>query len=66
MAIRTLFTRGYGNGTFNGTITLVVLKGYNIADVVVPDSEGLEYTLGANRMHYTLTANKPHFTMEKD
>ena len=28
MAIRTLFTKGYGNGTFSGTIALVVLKGY--------------------------------------
>jgi hypothetical protein len=28
MAIRTIVTRGYGNGTFNGTIPLVVLRGY--------------------------------------
>ena len=28
MAIRTVVTRGYGNGTFNGTIGLVVLRGY--------------------------------------
>lgn len=28
MAIRTVVTRGYGNGTFNGTIALVVLRGY--------------------------------------
>lgn len=30
MAIRTVITRGYGNGTFNGTIALVVLRGYAI------------------------------------
>lgn len=30
MAIRTVVTRGYGNGTFNGTITDVVLRGYSI------------------------------------
>lgn len=28
MAIRTLFTKGYGNGIFNGSIALVVLMGY--------------------------------------
>lgn len=28
MAIRTVVTRGYGNGTFNGTIPLVVTRGY--------------------------------------
>ena len=28
MAIRTVVTRGYGNGTFNGTIPLVVRRGY--------------------------------------
>ena len=28
MAIRTVLTRGYGNGTFNGTIALAVTRGY--------------------------------------
>ncbi len=28
MAIRTIVTEGYGNGTFNGTIPLVVTQGY--------------------------------------
>jgi hypothetical protein len=30
MAIRTVVTRGYGNGTFNGTIKDVTLRGYSI------------------------------------
>ena len=30
MAIRTVITRGFGNGTFNGTIALVVTRGYAI------------------------------------
>jgi hypothetical protein len=30
MAIRTVVTRGYGNGTFSGTIPLVVTRGYAI------------------------------------
>lgn len=36
MAIRTVVTRGYGNGTFNGTISLVVIRGYTIGAVVIP------------------------------
>ena len=34
MAIRTVVTRGYGNGTFNGTIADVVLRGYDSAVVL--------------------------------
>ncbi len=34
MAIRTVITRGYGNGTFNGTIPLVVTRGYAIGAIV--------------------------------
>lgn len=30
MAIRTVITRGYGNGTFSGTIALVTTRGYSI------------------------------------
>lgn len=39
MAIRSIVTRGFGNGTFNGTIKDVVLRGYSIgeaAEVVGP------------------------------
>lgn len=37
MPVRTLVTEGFGNGTFNGTIPLVVTHGYSIgAAVVVP------------------------------
>lgn len=35
MAIRTIVTRGYGNGTFNGTIPLVVTRGFAPAESVV-------------------------------
>ena len=31
MAIRTIVTRGYGNGTFGGTIADVITRGYGIA-----------------------------------
>ncbi len=35
MAIRTVVTRGFGNGTFNGTIPLAVTRGYAIGEAVV-------------------------------
>lgn len=34
MAIRELVTRGYGNGTFNGTIAFVATRGYVAGDEV--------------------------------
>ena len=35
MAIRTVITRGYGNGTFNGTIALIIKSGYISSAVTV-------------------------------
>lgn len=35
MAIRTIVTRGFGNGTFNGTIPLTVTRGYTIQPLSV-------------------------------
>ena len=40
MAIRTVITRGFGNGTFNGTIALVATRGYSIGAVVIFDPLG--------------------------
>lgn len=38
MAIRTVVTKGFGNGTFNGTIGLVVTSGYGVGTAVTgPD-----------------------------
>ena len=34
MAIATVITRGYGNGTFSGTIPLVVTRGYTIGEEI--------------------------------
>ena len=38
MAIRTVVTRGYGNGTFTGTIALVTLRGYSPGVPFAPGS----------------------------
>ncbi len=35
MAIRTVVTRGFGNGTFDGTIALVTLRGYSVSSVLI-------------------------------
>lgn len=44
MAIRSVVTRGYGNGTFNGTIALVVRRGY-ASEVAVVSAPNLEQEL---------------------
>lgn len=66
MAIRTVVTRGFGNGTFNGTITLVVLRGYSNGLLVVPSVPGLEYTAKDNRLHYTAPNNRLHYTADEN
>ena len=45
MAIRTVITRGFGNGTFNGTIALVVTMGYAILVAVIPAIQLVSMTL---------------------
>jgi hypothetical protein len=35
MAIRTVVTAGFGNGTFNGTIKDVTLRGYSIGVAII-------------------------------
>lgn len=64
MAIRTVVTRGFGNGTFNGTIGLVVTRGYSISAVTVPTIEGLEYTFSDNRLHYSFEDNKLQYDFQ--
>ena len=44
MPIRLLVTRGFGNGTFSGSIGKVVTRGYNISTIipsVIPDADGI-------------------------
>ena len=43
MAIRSLVTRGFGNGTFAGTVKGLVLRGYEIGDE--PPTDPLNYPL---------------------
>ncbi len=40
MSIALVVTAGFGNGTFNGTIKDVVLRGYGISDVILAVSPG--------------------------
>lgn len=48
MAIRTVVTRGFGNGTFNGTIPLVVLRGYISSAVVAVTAVPIRVRMGAH------------------
>ena len=43
MALKTVVTRGYGNGTFNGTIKDVVLRGYEIGVSLGGTYNAVEY-----------------------
>ncbi len=37
MAVRDIVTRGFGNGTFNGTIALIVTRGYSLPTIGTVD-----------------------------
>lgn len=65
MAIRVVVTRGFGNGTFNGTIADVARRGYTSAAVVVPTTPGFEYTAPTRRGHYTTPTRRFHYTAPK-
>ena len=53
MAIGHVVTRGYGNGTLVGDVNVVVVRGYSVGVVLVPDSEGVLYTATGLLVHYT-------------
>ena len=45
MPIRTVVTRGYGNGTFTGTIALVVRRGYGLGPAAAAVVTGAWYAV---------------------
>ncbi len=59
MAIRTVVTRGFGNGTFSGTIALVTLRGYVsfifVANsrITTPAASNRTYTIGSSSRTFT-------------
>jgi len=59
MAIRTVVTRGYGNGTFNGTVALAVTRGYAIGSAAVPDAPGVAWLAPSQRPDWRLPAQTP-------
>ncbi len=75
MAIRTVVTRGFGNGTFNGTIGLVVTRGY-LGEVSILGSVALvlsgdrivAYTLGKRDIGLTVSGHRDidHILSERD
>ena len=58
MAINTLVSRGYGNGTYSGTIPLVVRRG--LAGVP-PSMRVLGWRVPRGRLHYTLPDSILHY-----
>jgi hypothetical protein len=65
MAIRTVVTRGFGNGTFNGTIALVVLRGY-IAGVGVAIPIKSFISTEADMTRTSKEADQTHVSLEAD
>ncbi len=59
MAIRSIVLRGYGNGTFNGTIALVALRGYTSAVVTTTINDALN----ASARDLSLTAEVRDFSL---
>lgn len=49
MAINTIITRGFGNGTYNGTIALVVPRGFIAGAVVATTTIDIEGTVEVER-----------------
>ncbi len=67
MAIRTVITRGYGNGTFNGTIPLVVTRGYAIGVLTIGDALtafARDFALQTAVRDLDLTADDRDFTLK--
>ena len=68
MAIRSVVCRGYGNGTFTGTIPFVVTAGYAIGAAIVEDViQTLANVLTAARIApdlvgATVIPDSPHIT----
>jgi hypothetical protein len=55
MAIRDVVLRGYGNGTFNGTIPLVVTRGYGIGEEAdIPQSKRFS-VIGPSAERFSVT-----------
>jgi hypothetical protein len=54
MAIATIITRGFGNGTFSGSIGLVVVRGYLAAEETPATSIGCVHI--SNTARYTAKA----------
>lgn len=68
MAIRTVVTRGYGNGTFNGTISLVVLHGYIAGAAVTPgvNARGMSFVRFSDRRGGVEFSDRRSFVPFKD
>lgn len=50
MAIRTVVTAGFGNGTFNGTISLTTTRGYSLGAALDLFADRIVKTLKFDRI----------------
>ena len=54
---------GLGNGTFNGSPSLLVTLGFGIGSSVAGFLPGIDYALLPELPHYTLSPSLMHFTL---
>ncbi len=67
MAIRSILLRGYGNGTFNGTISLVVTRGYAIGvSVLITTPEGRIYPVKQENRIYSINQEDRVYNVDSE
>ena len=64
MAIPQVLTRGYGNGTFDGTIPLVLLRGYGGA--AVPEVEIIDFDVSIGQILCAAVSMTQTFSADAD
>lgn len=60
MSIATVVTGGFG--AF-GSVNLIPTLGFSVGIVIVPNIEGLEYTMPSSKGHYSFDDKKAHYAM---
>ena len=63
MAIRSVVTMGFGNGTFNGSISEVVTRGYGIGEAVVVEEGNDPIFRSMSNVAYSPANPKPDIGM---
>ncbi len=64
MAVATLLTEGFANGTFSGTVALLVRDGFGAGAVTVPDAGSLDYAVSGRLGHFLAPGRQHHAAVD--